>query len=287
MPQHCLGALCLALALSQTSAFGGAPARPALTQRRLSVLAVYKELNAPVEELLGEEVVPGAPAPVAGALAPSFEAPPAQPSITPMSELVGFTLPMLGIGLASPLLSLIDSAVVGRHSAMQLAALAPATTLCDSSAYIFYFLAYTTTNFVATARARGDEAKEKRVVRNSMTISIATGVALGVALLLRCGPVLDWLAGSDAALLGADARSYTFVRALGMPAAFVFMVLQAAALGSKDWCVADAPTRRPGALALTRPHPARRLAFPFPRRGSPLPMSTCTARAGRRRRSPS
>ena len=39
---------------------------------------------------------------------------------------------------------------------MQLASMGPATALCDCSAYIFLFLAVTTTNLVANARARGD-----------------------------------------------------------------------------------------------------------------------------------
>ena len=43
------------------------------------------------------------------------------PDVT-MRELISFTVPLLGIGLATPLLSLVDSAIVGRcGSAMQLA----------------------------------------------------------------------------------------------------------------------------------------------------------------------
>ena len=75
-------------------------------------------------------------------------------------DILRFSVPMLGIGLASPLLSLVDSAVVGRYSAMQLAAMAPATALCDCSAYIFLFLGFTTTNFVATARSRADATRD-------------------------------------------------------------------------------------------------------------------------------
>ena len=44
-------------------------------------------------------------------------------------SLVGFAVPLLGIGLASPLLGLVDSAVVGRCAgSLQLAALAPAVS---------------------------------------------------------------------------------------------------------------------------------------------------------------
>ena len=52
------------------------------------------------------------------------------------------------------------------------------------------------------------------------------------------------LAGSTAAALLPDAQAYTRVRALGMPAALAFMVLQAAFLGARDWRRAR-PTRDP------------------------------------------
>ena len=153
-----------------------------------------------------------------------------------MWELVSFTVPMLGVGLATPLLSLVDSAVVGRcGSAMQLASMGPATALCDCSAYIFLFLAVTTTNLVANARARGDVQGEERAVRNGLTFALGCGSALGAFLLLASEGPLRLLAGKDASALMLGARAYTGVRALGMPAGFALLVLQAAALGVKDW----------------------------------------------------
>jgi Na+-driven multidrug efflux pump len=54
-------------------------------------------------------------------------------------------------------------------------------------------------------------------------------------LLAACTPALRWLGGSAAEALLPDARAYTRVRALGMPAALGFMVLQSAFLGAADW----------------------------------------------------
>lgn len=43
--------------------------------------------------------------------------------------------------LSNPIMSLVDTAVVGAQSSIELAALGPATSLCDNLAYICGFLA--------------------------------------------------------------------------------------------------------------------------------------------------
>lgn len=55
--------------------------------------------------------------------------------------LIAFTVPTLAVWLINPILSLVDTAVVGLQSATDLAALAPGTMLIDYTAYIFTFLA--------------------------------------------------------------------------------------------------------------------------------------------------
>jgi Na+-driven multidrug efflux pump len=62
-------------------------------------------------------------------------------AVPTLRTLLKFTLPTLGIWLASPIMSLVDTSVVGRKSAVELAALGPATNMCDTLLYIFYFLA--------------------------------------------------------------------------------------------------------------------------------------------------
>ena len=53
-----------------------------------------------------------------------------------MKRLAAFSVPLLAIGLSSPMLSLVDTAVVGRHAGpIPLAALAPATAYVDIAAY--------------------------------------------------------------------------------------------------------------------------------------------------------
>ncbi|MCI18575.1 MATE efflux family protein 4 chloroplastic-like, partial [Trifolium medium] len=60
----------------------------------------------------------------------------------------------IGLWLCGPLMSLIDTAVVGQGSSIELAALGPATVFCDYLSYSFMFLSIATSNMVATALAR-------------------------------------------------------------------------------------------------------------------------------------
>jgi Na+-driven multidrug efflux pump len=150
--------------------------------------------------------------------------------------LVGFAVPLLGIGLASPLLGLVDTAVVGRCTgSLQLAALAPSVALSDITFYLFRGMGATTTAFVAAAEADGDAARAARAVHTSVVLAALIGVSIGMLLYVGCLPLLRRLSGAASAEILAEARGYVRVRALGMPAGMVFMVLQASFLGGRDW----------------------------------------------------
>ena len=77
---------------------------------------------------------------------PADPAEPAESAAPSAAALVRFAMPMLGGWLVSPLMSLIDTGVVGRSATpVELAALGPATMVCDSSAYLLSFLGVATT----------------------------------------------------------------------------------------------------------------------------------------------
>ncbi|CAI0424455.1 unnamed protein product [Linum tenue] len=59
-----------------------------------------------------------------------------------------FTGPATGLWLCGPLMSLIDTVVIGQGSSLELAALRPGTVFCDYICYVFMFLS------VATSLAR-------------------------------------------------------------------------------------------------------------------------------------
>ena len=151
-----------------------------------------------------------------------------------LRDLLAFTVPSMGIWLASPLLSIVDVSVVGLSSTAELAALAPATSLCDSSAYGFTFLAVATTSLVARARARGDAARAQSALAEALAIALASGLALCAALLLLAPQLIALYAGAAATPdVTRPAVAYSKIRALGMPFALVTSVAQAACLAAK------------------------------------------------------
>ena len=151
-----------------------------------------------------------------------------------LRDLLAFTVPSMGIWLASPLLSIVDVSVVGLSSTAELAALAPATSLCDSSAYGFTFLAVATTSLVARARARGDTARAQSALAEALVIASACGLALCAVLLLLAPELIALYAGASAsAEVTRPAVAYSMIRALGMPFALVTSVAQAACLAAK------------------------------------------------------
>lgn len=100
-----------------------------------------------------------------------------------MLEIVKFSGPATGLWLCGPLMSLIDTVVIGQSSSIELAALGdpyvmlllcdllvalcfvwiligglpfagPGTVFCDYMSYVFMFLSVATSNMVATSLAR-------------------------------------------------------------------------------------------------------------------------------------
>ncbi|MBA0766439.1 hypothetical protein Gotri_015481 [Gossypium trilobum] len=71
-----------------------------------------------------------------------------------IKEIMKFTGPATGLWICGPLMSLIDTAVIGQGSSIELAALGPGTVLCDYMSYVFMFLSVATSNMVATSLAR-------------------------------------------------------------------------------------------------------------------------------------
>ncbi|CAN0157135.1 unnamed protein product, partial [Ectocarpus sp. 13 AM-2016] len=157
-----------------------------------------------------------------------------------VTELVAFTLPLLVVWLSNPIMSLVDTAVVGAKSSVELAALGPGTSVCDNLAYMCGFLAQAwlvTTNLGASALASGDSLKADRATRTGIFVGLGAGVVASAAL-LRYGRMLLqlFLGGNPAAVSSVlpHSCSYVYIRAMGFVAVTVSMVLQSAYLARKD-----------------------------------------------------
>ncbi len=174
----------------------------------------------------------------------------ADDSASSMRDLLRFTLPSMGVWLANPVLSLIDTSVVGLCASgadglLQLAALTPATALANNTSHAMGFLAVATTGLVARARARGADEDAQRAVSDANSVALLLGVLLSVVFVVAATPMLAAFSGPASAALVPAATVYTRIRALGFPAALVMAVGQASCLACKD----PAPPLRAVALA--------------------------------------
>ncbi|XP_059654078.1 protein DETOXIFICATION 46, chloroplastic-like [Cornus florida] len=151
-----------------------------------------------------------------------------------MVEIVKFSGPATGLWICGPLMSLIDTAVIGQGSSVELAALGPGTVLCDNMSYVFMFLSIATSNMVATSLAKGD----KKEVQHQISILLCVGLACGVLMLLFmrfCGAwALTGFAGPKNIHIVPAANKYVQIRGLAWPAVLVGWVAQSASLGMKD-----------------------------------------------------
>ncbi|KNA15920.1 hypothetical protein SOVF_093980 isoform B [Spinacia oleracea] len=151
-----------------------------------------------------------------------------------MIEIIKFSGPATGLWICGPLMSLIDTAVIGQGSSIELAALGPGTVLCDYMSYVFMFLSIATSNMVATSLARQDEKQ----VQHQISILLFVGLVCGVSMLgftkLFGSWALTGFAGTKNVHIVPAANTYVQIRALAWPAILVGWVAQSASLGMKD-----------------------------------------------------
>ncbi|KAL3621288.1 Protein DETOXIFICATION 46, chloroplastic [Castilleja foliolosa] len=151
-----------------------------------------------------------------------------------MVEISKFSGPAVGLWICGPLMSLIDTAVIGQGSSIELAALGPGTVFCDNTSYVFMFLSIATSNLVATSLAR----KDKNEVQHQISVLLFIGLVCGFLMLFftRCyGPwALTAFTGANNAEIVTAANTYVQIRGLAWPAVLIGWVAQSASLGMKD-----------------------------------------------------
>ncbi|KAM1760072.1 hypothetical protein ACFX12_002986 [Malus domestica] len=151
-----------------------------------------------------------------------------------MKEIAVFTGPATGLWMCGPLMSLIDTVVIGQGSSIELAALGPGTVMCDYMSYVFMFLSIATSNMVATALARRDKSE----VQHQISILLFVGLASGFLMLLFTRFFGSWaltaFTGSKNVDIIHAANTYVQIRGLAWPALLVGWVAQSASLGMKD-----------------------------------------------------
>ena len=158
-----------------------------------------------------------------------------------LGQILRFSLPTLGIWISSPLLSLIDTSVVGRcASSLELAALGPATAICDQLTSVFLFLGVATTNILAGALADDDADRALEGATTGLVVAGAVGTTLAAALALGAGPLCRAFVGAGpgggtaSVVVAETAASYVVRRAPGLPFALMTVVAQVRGPGKKN-----------------------------------------------------
>ncbi|CAN1125152.1 Protein DETOXIFICATION 46, chloroplastic [Linum perenne] len=150
-----------------------------------------------------------------------------------VKEIAMFTGPATGLWLCGPLMSLIDTVVIGQGSSIELAALGPGTVLCDYICYVFMFLSVATSNLVATALARQllcDIIFSGMVQSASIFFFVRDFKYLIILMYLHCllFPFPSAFAGPKNIDLIPAANTYVQIRGLAWPAVLVGWVAQSA-----------------------------------------------------------
>ena len=149
-------------------------------------------------------------------------------------ELLKFTVPTMGIWLASPILSLVDATVVGSQSVVELAALTPGTVLVDYLVYVFTFLGIATTNILSVTVAERNGKRTESRLNDALTLASICGLVVGALIFFYNAKLFPLVISTASQELVEPASVYASIRALGIPFALIGMVLQCAFLASKN-----------------------------------------------------
>jgi MATE family multidrug resistance protein len=144
--------------------------------------------------------------------------------------VLGIAVPMTLAFLTTPLLGLVDTAVVGRlGDAALLGGLAIAAILFDLVFTTFNFLRSATTGLVAQAMGRNDPVEEQAVFWRSLMIAVAAGLVVIAATPLILAGGLAFM-GAEGALAQA-ASAYLTIRVLSAPVALANYAILGYVLG--------------------------------------------------------
>lgn len=154
--------------------------------------------------------------------------------IEQVKDIVVFAGPALGIWLSGPIMGLIDTAVIGQSSSLELAALGPGTVICDQVCYVFMFLSVATSNLVATSLAHKNKEEAAHHLSRMLFLALACGFGLLIVTEVWVTELLQAFVGAQNYDLIPAARVYVQIRALAWPAVLVSLVSQSASLAMMD-----------------------------------------------------
>lgn len=134
-------------------------------------------------------------------------------------EIFGLAIPALGALAADPLVSMVDTAFVGRLGVAPLAALGVNASVFAMTFVVFNFLAYGTTPLIARAVGEGDRERAGRLAVQALSLALIIGMVALALLQLMAGPILTVMGATGE--LRDPAMSYLRIRALAGPAVLI------------------------------------------------------------------
>jgi putative MATE family efflux protein len=147
-------------------------------------------------------------------------------------DIVALALPATAALAADPLLSLVDTALVGRLGPAALAALGIDTAVFTTVFWIFNFLTYGTTAEVARLRGAGRAEDAARYALQALWLALALGVAVTALLVLAAPPILGLMGAAGDVF--APALAYLRIRAFAAVPLLVVAVGHGAFRGLAD-----------------------------------------------------
>lgn len=147
-------------------------------------------------------------------------------------QILALAVPALGSLAADPVLSLVDTAFVGRLGAVPLAALGIDAAIFGFAFAVFNFLAYATTPLVAQARGRGRIIESGRVVQRALVLAGLVGIASTVVLVVGASFLVRLMQAGPEVI--DPAVSYLRIRAFAVPAVLLILAANGAYRGFQD-----------------------------------------------------
>jgi len=161
------------------------------------------------------------------------------PAEASAADVLKFTLPTMLIWLAEPLLSLVDTSVVGMASTIELAAMAPGSVYAGYPAYLLMAgLATAITTMIAQDRLLaakgGPEDEDERTVSMGLLTGIFIAVVMSAVLIAAHKPLLAAYIGAANVGVLPHANAYSVIRLLSLPIGIAIAVAESSFLASKD-----------------------------------------------------
>jgi putative MATE family efflux protein len=148
-------------------------------------------------------------------------------------EILGLAVPAMGALAADPLLSLVDTALVGRlGTAVPLAALGINVAVFTTVFWVFNFLTYGTTAEVARLRGAGRPAEAARYAVQALWLAVGFGAAVTVLLQAAAPLIVAAMGAADPVV--EPALAYLRIRAFAAVPVLVVAVGHGLFRGLKD-----------------------------------------------------